>query len=186
MLNRIKKSIPITVCLISFSAYGSSWDAIKNCQLSNSQSTGLYPEAARKLSDLGLTPRITQELNQSVSPQNVHGVDDVIDKVAYTAAVDISVRCLAADQDGTIKELLKTLAENGFVGWYRKNGIDGWSGPNHIHAIWVKQKLKPSLVKQVNSWLEGRSGLRSNEVYEYWKPADELKNMVRDYLKYPL
>ncbi|MNJ62752.1 hypothetical protein D3C77_586050 [compost metagenome] len=79
--------------------------------------------------------------------------------------------------------MLKALAESGFVGWYRKNGSDGWKGDDHIHAIWVKQKLKPSLVKQVNSWLQDKNGLKSNSVYQYWRPTEELKDIVKGYLK---
>ena len=59
---------------------------------------------------------------------------------AYTAAVDISVRCLNAAQ---IKNLLGVLATRGFAGWYRRNGLDEWTGPPHVHAIWTGSPLKP-------------------------------------------
>ncbi|MNO34943.1 hypothetical protein D3C76_249900 [compost metagenome] len=183
MLSVVKNSLTAVVFLMSLSAYASPWEASRNCHLNKSQSSGIYPEAAQKLSDLELIPRVTQGINQTKSPQNVHGTDDVIDGVPYTAAVDISVRCLDGDRDGKIKGLLTALAENGFVGWYRKNGSDGWSGADHIHAVWVKQKLKPSLEKQVNSWLEGKNGLRKDAVYQYWKPSDELKETVSGYFK---
>lgn len=183
MSNLLKISLPVAGLLMSLSAFGSPWQASEKCQLNQSQPAGLYPQAAKTLSDLELTPRITQGLNQSISSQNVHGVDDVIDKVPYTAAVDISVKCLVGDQDSKIKDLLRTLAESGFVGWYRQNGRDGWKGPNHVHAIWIKQKLKPSLAKQVNSWLQGKNGLKSNLDYEYWQPTADLKGRVKGYLR---
>lgn len=181
MFNMVKKSLPVAVFLMSLSAYGSPWEVKKNCQLYKYKPSGIYPQAVQELSELGLIFRVTQGLNQEVSPKNVHGADDVIDGVPYTAAVDISIQCLVGDKD--IKEVLKALAESGFVGWYRKNGRDGWKGDDHIHAIWVKQKLKPSLVRQVNSWLQDKNGLKSNAVYQYWRPTEELKDIVKGYLK---
>ena len=60
----------------------------------------------------------------------------------------------------------------------RKAGQDGWTGPPHIHAIWAGCRLKPILREQVEDWLAGTNGLSSNQPYQFWQPAAEMKDKV--------
>jgi hypothetical protein len=87
----------------------------------------------------------------------------------------MSVRCLSEDQ---IRRFLSSLANNGFVAWYRKPDTDGWKGPSHIHAVWVSDPLKPRLRGQVGSWLKGHNGLVPNLSYAFWQPAEQEKAMI--------
>ena len=88
----------------------------------------------------------------------------------YSAATDISVSGLSQTQ---IRNLLEKLAKVGFAAWYRQSGHDGWSGVNHIHAVYANCKMKSSLRSQVRSWLAGRNGLVSNTIYHFhtWSAA---------------
>ena len=87
------------------------------------------------------------------------------------------MRCLNAAQ---IKSLLAILATHGFAGWYRKAGLDDWTGPPHVHAIWAGSPLKPVLRQQVASWLAGGNGLGTGRPYQFWQPSSEMKDKVRN------
>lgn len=158
-----------------------NWAPRAGCNLNRPHPGGLYPDAAVELADLGLSARITQALNTTRKAKNVHGADKTINGILYTGAVDLSIRCLKGEEDNQIKKMLHVLAENGFVAWYRKNGTDGWRGDNHIHAVWVRQPLKPVLERQVESWLLYKNGLKSNTEYTFWKPTDDLLEKIKKY-----
>jgi hypothetical protein len=151
------------------------WRPQVQCALNPSKPGGLHPEAHAALDGLALVHRITQGINHSSERGNVHSTDVTLGGKAYTAAVDISVRCLTETQ---IKMLLESLARAGFAGWYRKDGQDDWTGPPHIHAIWSGSPLKPVLRRQVESWLEGRNGLGPNRPYRFWQPDMDMKEGV--------
>jgi hypothetical protein len=152
------------------------WSPNARCKLNPARPAGLHPEAHAALQKRSIAHRITQGINHAQERRNVHDTDGTINGKAYTGAVDISVRCLSAAQ---IQTMLSNLAELGFAGWYRKDGEDGWSGPNHIHAIWAGCRLKPILQRQVESWLAGQTGLGSNQPYRFWQPPAPLRNTVR-------
>lgn len=165
------------ICSPSFaSARQFPWSPDTQCKLNPARAQGLHPDAYAALRSLDLAHRITQGINHSPAKGNVHDTDVTIGGVAYTAAVDISVRCLTEAQ---IKTLLADLAGLGFAGWYRRDGRDGWSGPPHIHAVWAGCRLKPFLQYQIDSWLEGNNGLGANEPYRFWRPSQDLKEKVR-------
>jgi hypothetical protein len=146
------------------------------CKLNPSRSSGLHPDAYSALEAITVIHRITQGLNPANQRGNVHYSDGKINGNDYTGAVDISVRCLTEAQ---IKSLLGRLAEMGFAGWYRKNGQDGWTGPSHIHAVWAGCFLKPILQRQVESWIEGRTGLPGNQLYRFWQAPPYATEKVR-------
>jgi hypothetical protein len=75
--------------------------------------------------------------------------------------------------------LLNRIAEVGFAGWYRNNGQDGWTGPPHIHAVWAGCPLKTVLRRQVESWIDGRSGLPGNELYRFWQAPMGAREKVQ-------
>ena len=152
------------------------WSPDARCKLNPARPRGLHPQAYAALQRRAIAHRITQGINHSHEPRNVHDTDGTIDGVDYTGAVDISVRCLTASQ---IQSLLGRLAELGFAGWYRKDGQDDWSGPPHIHAVWAGCRLKPILRRQVESWLSGGTGLGSDRPYRFWQPSAEMKDIVR-------
>jgi hypothetical protein len=152
------------------------WAPEVRCQLNPAHPQGLHPIAYRELQNLKLAHRITQGFNPASERGNVHFADGSIDGKPYTAAVDISVRCLTEAQ---IKMLLARLAEAGFASWYRKQGRDDWNGPPHIHAVWAGCRLKPFLKYQVESWLDGNNGLDSNRPYEFWQASTAQKDKIR-------
>lgn len=155
-----------------------SWMPRDDCAVAPRGDKGLIPEAYDALEAEGGSHRITQTINASTAPSNVHGRDASIDGVDYTAAVDLSVRCLDLDD---IKAFLSVLAANGFVAWYRKAGEDEWpkNQPNHIHAVWAREPLKPRLRKQVESWLDGKTGLRKDGAYSFWQADDATRQSLR-------
>jgi hypothetical protein len=152
------------------------WRPEVRCALNPSRTAGLHPDAHAALKGLALIHRVTQGINHSSDRGNVHDTDVTIARQPYTAAVDISVRCLTEAQ---IKTLLESLANAGFAGWYRKDGQDDWSGPPHIHAIWSASPLKPVLKRQIESWLEEKNGLGSNRPYRFWQPDLKMKEEIR-------
>jgi hypothetical protein len=156
------------------------WGPEVRCQLNPARPAGLHPDAYAALRDIAIAHRVTQGINHAPERGNVHDTDVTIRGKAYTAAVDISVRCLTAAQ---IKNLLGVLATRGFAGWYRQNGIDDWTGPPHVHAIWAGSALKPVLRQQVESWLSGGNGLGSGRAYQFWQPSGEMKDKVRTLYK---
>src|ERR1051326_3786 len=109
------------------------WAPEVQCKLNPHSPHGIHPGAYSRLQEMAVAHRITQGINHSPEPGNVHDTDGTVDSAPYTGAVDISVRCLNQSQ---IKMLLGRLADAGFAAWYRKDGQDGWSGPPHIHAVW--------------------------------------------------
>src|SRR6185503_3585399 len=90
--------------------------------------------------------------------------------------VDLSTSGLSTAQ---IHNLLERLAKVGYAGWYRKNGSDGWSGANHIHAVYANCKMKTQLRSQIRSWLVGRNGLVSNTIYQFHKFSALAKSVVK-------
>jgi hypothetical protein len=156
------------------------WSQGYKCNLKKPNARGLYPEALLELTKLNLDHRITQALNKATAKNNYHNVDSLINDQEYTGAVDISVRCLNTDQ---IRSLLSKLAASGFAGWYRMDGVDGWHGPPHVHAVWAGAKLKPILRWQIDSWMEGRNGLVSNLNYAFWQPSDGERLKIREIIR---
>jgi hypothetical protein len=152
------------------------WSPQVRCKLNPAKPHGLHPEALAALRKLSVDHRITQGINHSLERGNVHDTDGTIAGTPYTGAVDISVRCLNASQ---IQSLLARLAESGFAGWYRLNGQDDWTGPPHIHAVWAGCRLKPILKRQVESWLNGGTGLGSERPYRFWQASVEVKKVVQ-------
>jgi hypothetical protein len=152
------------------------WKPDAACKLNPAHPQGLHPDAYAALRSLNVAHRITQGINHSADRGNVHDTDVTVAGVPYTAAVDISVRCLTEAQ---IKELLAGLAGLGFAGWYRRNGRDGWTGPPHIHAVWSGCHMKAFLQYQIESWLDGGNGLGENQPYRFWQPSGQLKDTVR-------
>ncbi|WP_152032438.1 MULTISPECIES: hypothetical protein [Pseudomonas] len=152
------------------------WLPDPSCKLRKPHPEGLYPNALTGLNKLGLSARITQAWNPAPAASNVHGTDSAIDGVAYTGAVDLSTRCLDETQ---IKRLLKELTNTGFIAWYRKDGVDGWTGSNHVHAVWVGDTLKTVLRRQVTSWTKRKNGLRSDLEYQFWQADDATIEAIK-------
>ena len=152
------------------------WAPEVRCKLNPAKPQGLHPDAYSRLQGLALAHRVTQGINHSPARANVHDTDGTFNGKPYTGAVDISVRCLTEAQ---IKSLLASLANSGFAAWYRKAGQDGWTGPPHIHAVWAGCRLKSILQEQVEDWIDGRNGLSSNDLYQFWQAPQETKEKLR-------
>jgi hypothetical protein len=157
-------------------AEAAPWAPDARCKLNPARPQGLHPDAYSALKTEAVAHRITQGINHAPERGNVHDTDVTINGKPYTGAVDISVRCLTAAQ---IQALLARLAAHGFAGWYRNPGRDGWSGPPHIHAVWAGSPLKAILQWQVESWLNGKNGLGSDALYQFWQPSREMTDKVR-------
>jgi len=143
------------------------WSVELECEFDDYNPRGLFPTMSKTLEDIELTHRITNGLNQRNESWNYHKKDFSHKGISYSAAVDISIRCLDDEQ---IKYLLGELALRGFASWLRRKNEDGWNSSDHIHAVWVYAKLKPQLYNQVNNWLLGRNGLASDLEYQFWSP----------------
>lgn len=174
-LRKLMVCISVFAPVIVFAAAPQPWSARADCPIAASGEARLSPQAFSALIAIGVNHRITQTLNSSTAASNYHGPDLTLNGKTYTAAVDLSVRCLDAP---SIKKLLSQLADHGFAAWYRENGKDGWKGANHIHAVWAAEPLKPQLRNQVESWLNGRTGLVGNAKYEYWQPSEQERAKV--------
>jgi hypothetical protein len=162
--------------MMAVSAQRFPWAPEATCKLNPARPDGLHPSAYAALQSMAIAHRITQGINHWRERRNVHDTDVTVNGKAYTAAADISVRCLSEPQ---IKSLLTVLGNLGFAAWYRKNGVDDWTGPPHIHAVWAGCSLKPVLRWQVESWLEGGNGLGTNRRYQFWQSSPEMKEKVR-------
>jgi hypothetical protein len=138
---------------------------------------GLHPRASDGLRASGVAAwRITQTIGNATASAGVHKQDGTVNGAPYTAAVDISTSGMTATQ---IHNLLEKLAKVGFAVWYRKSGSDGWSGANHLHAVYANCKMKSALRSQVRSWLVGRNGLVSNTIYKWHTFSAAAKNAVK-------
>jgi hypothetical protein len=126
---------------------------------------GLHPRASDGLRAAGVAAwRITQTIGNAPASAGYHAQDGSVNGQPYCAATDLSTSGLTATQ---IHNLLEKLAKAGFAAWYRKNGVDGWSGANHIHVVYANAKMKSQLRAQVRSFLVGRNGLVSNTIYTW-------------------
>ena len=127
--------------------------------------SGLHPRASDALRAAGVASwRITQTIGSAAASAGTHERDGYVNGAPYSAATDISTSGISLAQ---IHNLLERMAKLGFALWYRQQGHDGWSGPSHIHAVYVNCAMKSSLRSQVRSWLVGRNGLVSNTLYQF-------------------
>ncbi|GEM_PF-4900495 len=170
----VRDSILKTDTIITHQAF--PWSLDHACELGNYTVQGIIPAMLDTLTALSLTERLTNGFNPSSASSNYHGIDYTSNGINYSAAIDISIRCLTEDQ---IRTLLDELALRGFAGWYRKKGEDGWKGKNHIHAIWVAAPLKRQLALQVKKWLAGKNGLTSDKKYTFWTPTPDAVAQIR-------
>ena len=138
---------------------------------------GLHPRASDALRAAGVAGwRITQTIGNAPASAGYHAQDGSVNGQPYCAATDLSVSGLTSAQ---IHNLLERLAKVGFAAWYRKNGVDGWSGANHIHVVYANAKMKTQLRAQVRSFLVGRNGLVSNTIYTWHDFSDEAIRAVK-------
>ena len=138
---------------------------------------GLHPRASDALRAAGVAAwRITQTIGNAPASAGYHAQDGTVNGRPYTAAIDISTSGMSTTQ---IHNLLERLARVGYAGWYRKNGSDGWTGANHIHAVYANCKMKAQLRAQMRSWLVGRNGLVSNTIYKFHKFSALAKSVVK-------
>lgn len=140
---------------------------------------GLHPDASDALRRVGISSdRIMQTIGGAPDSKGTHLQDGTVAGQPYSAATDISVRNWSQRK---IRSVLEELGKEGFAAWYRQPGSDHWPSTSapHIHAVYVGCKMKPILRRQVNAWLEGRNGLRSNAPYRFYKWSGPAKSKVR-------
>jgi hypothetical protein len=138
---------------------------------------GLHPRASDALRAAGVAAwRITQTIGNAPASAGYHAQDGTVNGAPYSSATDLSTSGLSSSQ---IHNLLEKLAKVGFAAWYRKDGVDGWSGANHIHAVYANSKMKSQLRAQVRSWLVGRNGLVSNRVYTWHTFSQTARQTVQ-------
>lgn len=99
--------------------------------------------------------RLGQTLGEHPLSVGYHRKDGVVkvNGVAeqYCAAVDLGVGDLTAQKRD---EFLESLAQQGFVAFYRQGGK--WKGQEHVHAIYAMLPMKPQLRGQVREFLRSR------------------------------
>lgn len=104
------------------------------------------------------TKRVVQTIGAAKASAGTHAQDGTVtvngQTIAYSAAVDISVRGLAVP---TIKKFLQELAKQGFVAWYRHTG--SFAQNRHVHAVFAGLPMKKMLQAQVVDFLNDRNGL---------------------------
>lgn len=130
----------------------------------------MFPRARTALSAAGVsTDELTQTFGDATASVGTHCPEPGL---AYSAATDIA----ASDSPCTRTRRLRL---QGFAAWYRT--APEFTGNVHIHAVYAGgYGLKGSLVRQIDSFLDGRDGLRSNN-YDYHCPITEQeKEAVRD------
>jgi hypothetical protein len=138
---------------------------------------GLHPRASDALRAAGVAGwRITQTIGNAPASAGYHAQDGSVNGAPYCAATDLSVSGLTSTQ---IHNLLEKLAKVGFAAWYRKDGVDGWSGANHIHVVYANAKMKTQLRAQVRSFLVRRNGLVSNTIYTWHHFSDDAIRAVK-------
>ncbi len=141
--------------------------------------SGLHPDASDRLRCAGVpASRITQTIGYYAASAGTHAPDGRANGLQYSAATDISTRGLSHTE---IRALLSRLADQGFAGWYRWPGHDGWpsSEAPHIHTIYVGCAMKSALDAQVRDWLVGRNGLRSHATYTFLAWSTRQRDLVR-------
>jgi uncharacterized protein YraI len=139
--------------------------------------SGLHPRASDALRASGVAAwRITQTIGNAPASAGYHAADGTVNGRAYCAATDLSVRGLTATQ---IHNLLERLARAGFAAWYRKDGVDGWRGADHLHVVYANAAMKSQLRAQVRSFLVGRNGLVSNTLYRWHDFSDAAVRVVK-------
>jgi hypothetical protein len=140
---------------------------------------GLHPRASNALRAVRLPAwRILQTIGNAPASAGYHARDGYANGRAYSAAVDISVRGLTYRQ---VRTLLGKLGANGFAGWFRRPGYDGWPRNQfpHIHAVYAACRMKAVLRAQVRDWLAGRNGLSGHGTYHFYAWPTSSKNRVR-------
>lgn len=135
---------------------------------------GVHPEAADALGYVNIAPgRIGQTVGNAGASSGFHLMDGRVNGQPYSAAVDIRTGALG---DGSkpltekqIHELLEQLGRAGFAAWYRRPGEDDWPkkyGP-HIHAVYAGVPMKPGLERQVDDYINNRTGLKGHRRYGF-------------------
>ncbi len=140
---------------------------------------GLHPEASDRIRCAGVgADDISQTIGNAAASAGYHARDGMAGGEPYCAAVDIRTRGLSNRQ---IRALLDRLAENGFAGWYRQPGHDGWPADEapHIHAIFAGVRMKAELQGQMRDFFRGRNGLASHTPYGFWQPSDAAMRIIR-------
>jgi hypothetical protein len=143
---------------------------------------GLHPRASNALRAVRLPAwRIIQTIGNAPASAGYHARDGYANGHPYSAAVDISVRGLTYRQ---VRTLLGKLGANGFAGWFRHPGYDGWPSNQypHIHAVYAACHMKAVLRAQTRDWLAGRTGLSGHGSYHFYAWPKSSKDRVRTLL----
>jgi hypothetical protein len=88
--------------------------------------------------------------------------------------MDISVMHPTKLGDTSIRLFCDDLFAHGFWPFPRLpwHPTDGWREVPHIHCIYLGERMKAPLQKQVHEGFAGRNGLASDGIYHFWQPTD--------------
>lgn len=126
---------------------------------------GLHPDASNAFAHVGISAGdISQTIGNAPASAGYHAQDGTAGGKPYSAATDVRTGGMT---EAEIGKLLDDLASVGFAAWYRKDGVDGWSGANHIHAVYTGAAMKSQLRAQVADWHVGKNGLTSHTTYKF-------------------
>lgn len=101
-----KDSLILADSIVETEAINFPWSPNNSCELGNYNAQGIIPAMRDSLVKLSLEKRLTNGLNPSKASSNYHGMDFSSNEINYSAAIDISVRCLSEDEIRTLLDEL--------------------------------------------------------------------------------
>jgi hypothetical protein len=128
---------------------GNAATEVKQATGAGSSIKGLDPVASDALRKAGFSEDdVSQGLGNAPASKGTHLAEP---GSKYTAAVDLRTSGKSKQE---INAMVERLRAQGFAAWYRD-----WSGNEHIHAVYAGIPLKDSLQSQVQSFMQGGTGL---------------------------
>jgi len=128
---------------------GNAATEVKQATGAGSSIKGLDPVASDALRKAGFSEDdVSQGLGNAPASKGTHLAEP---GSKYTAAVDLRTSGKSKQE---ISAMVERLRAQGFAAWYRD-----WSGNEHIHAVYAGIPLKDSLQNQVQSFMQGGTGL---------------------------
>jgi hypothetical protein len=150
---------------------------------------GMTPEMFRAFIkacvDAKVSPqRVMQTIGNAKASAGVHAQDGAVVEVGYRyiycAAVDLRSRDLTRLQ---IKTLLNSLADQGYVGWWRREG--SFANNQHFHIIYVGHRMKLPLRLQFKDAIHDKTGLVGHRRETFFVLNNVQKHKLRvKYFRY--
>jgi hypothetical protein len=117
--------------------------------------------------------RIGQTLGGAILSHGTHARDGEFinengKRESYSAAVDIRINDITEQEEN---RLMLRMRINQFAVWRRNAGV--FSRAPHLHAIYIPLKKKEILDRQVEDFLNARSGLAGHRTDWFWTAHED-------------